>query len=328
MDGEVGPVAGLGHGGAELVVADADRDLLGAVAAAELGEALDDGLGLVGGAVGDDELAVGDVDGAAGPEGALEAAVGVEAVGEALGGVDEGGGSLAVGADDGSLHAGEVDDADEDELVAGVDGGVGVDEGRDGLAAALVRVDAVAAAEAFAVAVGEALEGGPAQGLAVHVHAVGDVGDVPQAEELAGELFDDVADLGGELVPGGPVQGVGAGREEGGDLGRVGLAEGVHPAEAALEVGGGAGGGRDQLVDHGAGGQDLRGDQAQAGLGALGEEGVEQQTAGAGARQDAANLPQVAALAVAMLADEPGGRRGQQRPLPVQPLPVHDQDPG
>ena len=38
-------------------------------------------------------------------------------------------------------------------------------------------------------------------------------------------------------------------------------------------------------------------------------------------------LPQVAALPVAVLADEPGGRRGQQRSMPVQPLPVHDQDP-
>jgi hypothetical protein len=152
VDDEVGPLAGLDHGGAELVVAEADRHLLGAVAAAELDEILDDGLGLVGGAVGDDELAVGDVDDAAGPEGALEAAIGVEAGHEGVRGVDEGDGAVAVGADDGPLDAREVDDADEHELALGVDRDVGVDEAGDGEAAALVRVDAVAAAQALAVA--------------------------------------------------------------------------------------------------------------------------------------------------------------------------------
>ena len=327
VDGDVGPLAGLDHGRAQLVVADADRDLLGPVVAAELGEALDDGLGLVARAVGDDQLMIGDVDDAAGPEGPVEAAVGVEAVDQRLRGVDQGRGPLAVRAQHRPLDPREVDDADQHQAVAGVDGHVGVDETGDRLMTPLVRVDASAPTQALAVAIAEPLEHRPAQRLALHVHAGRDLGDVAQAQQLAGQLLDDAADLRGELVPGGPVLAVGSRRQERGDLLGGRLTQHVHPRERALEGRGGVRGRRDQLVDHGPRGQHLRGDQPQASRGALGQQGVQEQLAGAGPRQHATDLPQVAALPVAMLADEPGGRRGQQRSMPVQPLPVHDQDP-
>src|SRR5690606_22329758 len=103
----------------------------------------------------------------------------------------------------------------------------------------------------------------------------------------------------------------------------AGLAEHVHPRERALEARGGAGVGGDEQLGERARGQDLRRDQAEAPLGALPKEQVEQHATRAGAGEDATDRPQVAAATFGVALDEPGGGRREQRASPVQPLTLH-----